>query len=112
MYYCFFHYYSLARFVPKHKTQFSHFYFLVTLSKEETPTTAAAIAARTTPPATTDSKVFFREGVIAAMLLTASVAANAGADTAKVKVAVERTVLTFSPMMGTLLSSILAAQGT
>jgi len=38
----------------------------VTLSKEETPITAAAIAPRTTPPATTDSKVFFKEGVIAA----------------------------------------------
>jgi hypothetical protein len=74
-------------------------YFLVTLSKDDTPMTAAAIAARTTPPATTDNNVFFKEGVIAAVSLIASVMAKEGAT--KLAVLRETAALIFSTLFAT-----------
>ena len=64
-----------------HPLRKTSFYLRVTLSKDETPMTAAAMAPRTTPPARTESKVFFKDGVMAAS------AAN-GLDIVVIKAAV------------------------
>ena len=87
-------------FFPWKTEVLSYPYFLVTLSKDETPITAAAIAASTTPPATTDNNVFFKEGVMAAVSLIASLIAKEGAT--KLAVLRETAALIFSTLFATL----------
>ncbi|CCO19750.1 predicted protein [Bathycoccus prasinos] len=91
---------SEAQWSANEKTEvLSYPYFLVTLSKDETPITAAAIAASTTPPATTDNNVFFKEGVMAAVSLIASLIAKEGAT--KLAVLRETAALIFSTFFAT-----------
>ena len=86
-------------FFPWKTEVLSYPYFLVTLSKDETPITAAAIAASTTPPATTDNNAFFKEGVMAAVSVIASLIAKEGAT--KLAVLRETAALIFSTFFAT-----------